>query len=233
MIASHGGITKPTAESVDDSARQLYRRARAAGPEFDNLAASVRSFQTVINHLRQEAEDQDSLLHQYRSGDDHDSDHGRNAVYVRQLTALLEDSDFTLKQVDTILERYGSGSNARHETDAEKGRKIDLIQNNVASQKDKIDLFLDTIQLHNPVKTHNALENTDSRQLDLIKDKVDAVASKIVRARGSPVSDSEEDVWQQFKAELEKEGFSSQVLHDHKVSDPVPAILYCSHVWQV
>lgn len=214
VTSSRDIIATPTVESVDDCAHQLYRRARVAGPEFDNLAAAVRDLHSGVRHLRQEAQAQDSLLHQPSAS----QNDGRNAVYIRQLTSLLEDSDFTLQQVDTILERYGSGGTARHEAGAEKQRKIDLIQNNVVSQKLKIDIFLDTVQLHHPAKSHAQLENKDDQQLELIKDKVDAVANKLLRARGeSPVSECEEDVWQQFKSELEHEGFSSQVLNEHKV----------------
>lgn len=219
MVTSSRDITIPTIESVDDCTRQLYRRARASGPEFDGLTAAIRDFHTGVKHLRQEAQAPDSLLHP-TSADNGDS---RSAVYIRQLTSLLEDSDFTLQQVDTILEKYGSNGGAPYEAGAEKQRKIDLIQNDVVSKKLKIDLFLDTVQLHHPAKPHVQLENTDDQQLERIKDKVDAVANKLLRRRGvSPVSECEEDVWQQFKAELENEGFSSQVLNEHKVRN---------HIW--
>ncbi len=65
-----------------------------------------------------------------------------------------------------------------------------------------------------------------------IKDKVDAIAAKLFhRRRDSGFSEDGEDLWQQFRYELEKEGFSKDVLFKNKVSEarlssvyPEPAI---------
>lgn len=218
------------------TARNLFRRAKTSGPDFAAVATVVRSLHTVIKHLRAEAEDPDSLLN---------STQQESSVYARQLTPIVEDTDFTLKQLDTILEKYGSypsdynnddgevvrrdrGSNGRIE-DRERDM-LQLIRTKLANQKTHIDIFLDTVQLHNPSNRPVNLKHTDDKQQDSIKDKVDIVAQRIfqrraqARASGDTAEESEEEMWQQFWTELVKEGFSSDVLRKHKVSSISPSI---------
>lgn len=223
MTAAANGT--PSIESVDTFARQLYRHARTAGTDFVELAAAVRSLHTALRHLHTEVQDPDSPLHQ----PDSPSSGRSNAVYARQLTSLAEDSDFVLKQVNTVLEKSrdtagsardsNTGAARRDPDPAERLRKIDLIRENVLSQKMKIDIFLDTVQLHNPAKAQRVLEEADGQQLDMIKNKVDTIANRLLRARKSesPVEKDEDELWRRFKAELEREGFSSEVLRRNKV----------------
>jgi hypothetical protein len=219
-------ITASSIESVDAFARQLYRRARTAGHDFTDIATVVRGLHTVLKHLRVEAEDPDSLLNSNPNGDN------QNSLYARQLMPIVEDCDFTLKQLDTILEKYGGGSSgdsADEEHAGTSGRRskevesrekdmIALIRTKLANQKTNIDIFLDTVQLHNPVKARRPLPNPDGHQLDAIKDKVDAIATRLFQRRGTSGSEDDEELWQQFRTELEKEGFSSDVLRSNKVS---------------
>lgn len=206
-------------ESVDAFARQLYRRARNAGTDFVDLAIAVRNLHTALKHLDAEAKDLDSPLRQPSQG----------SVYARQLKSLVEDGDFALKQVNTLLERHGESTGNAHELGsgaarrdsdlAERARKIDLIRGDVISQTLKIDIFLDTVQLHNPAKTQRVLETADGQQMDVIKNKVDTIANRLFRERNdqSPVEVDEDELWQSFKSELEKEGFSPDVLRQNKV----------------
>lgn len=220
--------------AVAASARSLYRRAKISGPEFVDVAPVVRSLHTVVKHLRAEAEDPDSLLN---------SSQQESSIYARQLTPIVEDTDFTLKQLDTILEKYGSypsdnsseegngtrrnraNSGVKRMEDREKDM-VQLIRTKLANQKTNIDIFLDTVQLHNPTRQHQPvdLDRADDKQMNNIKDKVDAVAARIFqrRARARLSADapdeSQEDMWQQFWIELVNEGFSGEVLRKHKVS---------------
>lgn len=232
--------------SVAATARNLYRRAKTSGPEFAEIATGVRPLHSVLKHLRAEAEDPDSLLN---------SDGYESSVYARQLTPIVEDTDFTLKQLDTILEKYGSypsdgespdsGRRERANTSAKRmeDRERDmvaLIRTKLANQKTNIDIFLDTVQLHNPTRQHKPvdLEHADDQQMDKIKDKVDVVAARLFQRRarasasGDAAQESEDQMWQQFWAELVKEGFSSDVLRKHKVSNMLPnhhtcGVSYC------
>lgn len=212
------------------TARNLFRRAKISGPDFAAVAAVVRSLHTVIKHLRAEAEDPDSLLN---------STQQQSSVYARQLTPIVEDTDFTLKQLDTILEKYGSYPSDHSNDDSESRRRdrstngriedrerdmLQLIRTKLANQKTHIDIFLDTVQLHNPANRPMELKNTDDKQQNSIKDKVDIVAKRLferrarARASGDVVEESDNQMWQQFWTELVKEGFSSDVLRKHKVS---------------
>lgn len=224
------------------TARNLFRRAKISGPDFADVAAVVRSLHTVLKHMRSEAEDPDSLLN---------STQQESSLYARQLTPIVEDTDFTLKQLDTILEKYGSyptrdddvdnlrrdrapASGARQIEDRERDM-LNLIRSKLANQKTNIDIFLDTVQLHNPSRQHQPvdLEKADDKQQNSIKDKIDAVAQRLFQRRararvlGDAVDGSEEEMWQQFWSELVVEGFSSDVLRKHKVSGPacLPALL--------
>lgn len=234
MTVPNGSATSTasTIESLDVFARQLYRRARTAGHDFADIATVVRGLHTVLKHLRVEAEDPDSLLNTSPTG------HNRNSLYARQLAPIVEDCDFTLKQLKTILQKYGgSGGDSADDTETSptdvggrrtNGRKskeveerekdmIALIRTKLANQKTNIDIFLDTVQLHNPVKARRALQNTDEEQLDAIKDQVDEIATRLFHRRGAVGGEDDEELWQQFSTELEKAGFSSDVLRNNKV----------------
>jgi len=224
--------TASSIESLDAFARQLYRRARTAGHAFAEIATVVRGLHTILKHLRVEAEDPDSLLNTSPTGDN------RNSLYARQLAPIVEDCDFTLKQLETILEKYGGSGDSADDTETSytdggrraggrRGKEVEerekdmiaLIRTKLANQKTNIDIFLDTVQLHNPVKARRALQNTDAEQLDAIKDQVDEIATKLFHNRRDATSgeEDEDELWQQFSTELEKAGFSSEVLRNNKV----------------
>lgn len=214
-----------TTKTVDDFASSVYRRARASGPDFDHVASTVRALRKDLGYLHAEARDPESALNRPGAS-------GQGAVYARQLTSILEDTDFALKQADTMLKKYGDAGDGQTRRDVdrqERDSKLDLVGRELASQRTKIDLFLDTVQLHTPTRNRKALEHASSHELERIKDKVDSVAARIFRhkAKHSPVDGSDQDTWKEFRTELEKEGFSSDVLKKNKVccvvmSRPVP-----------
>ncbi|CCF43085.1 hypothetical protein CH063_12893 [Colletotrichum higginsianum] len=195
------GNPVPNLSVVDAFARALYRRAKTSGPDFADVSTVVRRLHTVLKHLRVESEDPDSLLNSDAS-----------SVYARQLAPLVEDCDFALKQLETILEKYGEATRLEE-------RELDMvamIRTKLANQKTNIDMFLDTVQLHNPSKAQRIVDEQGGN-LDNIKDKVDAIAARLFARRDSGISEDDEDLWQQFRTELEKEGFSKDVLRKNKV----------------
>lgn len=225
---NRGNTSVARIAEADGLARALYRRARLAGPDFSDIATVVRGLHTVLKHLRVEAEDPDSLLNTTQQ---------EHSVYARQLGPIVEDCEFTLKQLDTILEKYG-GSSAdtpsaegpprdgyiAGTTESREKDMIALIRTKLANQKTNIDIFLDTVQLHNPATARTFVDNPQSQQLDSIKDKVDAIAVRLARRRvatsspNGPSGDAqEEELWRQFCEELSREGFSSDVLMRNKV----------------
>lgn len=241
MTVPNGSATTTASsiESLDAFARQLYRRSRTAGHDFADIATVVRGLHTVLKHLRLEAVDPDSLLNQSPTGDN------RNSVYARQLTPIVEDCDFALKQLETILEKYGGSGDSTDDTETSptdrnsrgrngngrRGKEVEerekdmiaLIRTKLANQKTNIDIFLDTVQLHNPVKARRALQNADEEQLDNIKDQVDEIATRLFHRRGAVGSEDDEELWEQFRTELEKAGYSSDVLRNNKVRQDMHA----------
>ncbi|KAF7522806.1 hypothetical protein G7054_g11996 [Neopestalotiopsis clavispora] len=201
---------------VDTFANRLYRRARNAGTDFNDVAFAVRSIRTVLKHLKVEAEDPGSLLNSNQS-----------PVYVRQLTPIVEDCEFTLKQLDTILEKYGANSSGSEGEDhrsrpsderhlgARERDMVALVRTKLENQKLNIDMFLDTVQLHNPAKSHRIVD-TSNANLEPIKDQVDAIASRIIQRRDSSMGENDDDLWLQFRNELEKAGYSKDVLRKHQ-----------------
>jgi hypothetical protein len=142
---------------------------------------------------------------------------------------IVQDCESTLKQLETMMETYGSGRDAVEDRREEKNGKgtaeiegqekdmVALTRTKLANQKTSIEIVLDSVQLHNPVKARRMLEDTDDWQLDRIKDKVDAIAMRIFRRRSSASTGAEGDLWEQFRSELEIEGFSSEVLLENEV----------------
>ncbi|EFY92345.1 hypothetical protein J3458_000960 [Metarhizium acridum] len=200
------GIELEHIDAVDAFARTLFVRVENhPSPLFTEVGASVRRLHLALRHLRVEAADPDSLL---RSAD--------ASVYARQLRPIVEDCDFALKQLKTILEKF-DGAGGR-ETDGLVDR-IAAVRSRLANETTSVDMFLDTVQLNNPA--NNAPEvvpqGSDSN-LENIKDKVDNIAARLFRRwnANSGIMNDEDSMWQEFKSELEMEGFSPHILHQHK-----------------
>lgn len=204
-----GGSTLEYIDAVDAFARTLFLRAKQyPSPSLSEVAVAVRQLHLALRHLRVEAADPDSLLN---SG-------AASSVYARQVQPIVEDCDFVLKQLVTVLDKY----------DACSGREVDGLADRVAAvrsrltnEKTSVDMFLDTVQLHNPANgPHGNAVQGNEAGLEGIKDKVDSIAARLFTRRDSSgLTDDDDDDrrWQEFKSELEKEGFSPQVLRQHKV----------------
>lgn len=136
----------------------------------------------------------------------------------------MEKSDFTLQELDGLLQKYESlsngGSSARkvklgsNEMDTLGSIRVKLI-----SHQTSLTSFLDKIQLHQSEEIAPTLDNQDG-QLDVILDKVDAIAARMGQRSGGILTgydDDDKEVWKQFRRELIKEGFSDYILAQHKV----------------
>lgn len=191
-------------EAVDALARDLYRRAKTAGPEFESAAAAVRRLHSVFKHVKAEVDDAEST---YNVSD-------RASIYQRKLIRLIEDSEFTLQSLENVLDKSPQDAPLYEEA----RNKVNTITSQLTDDKTAIDMFLDAVQL--PSKPQAVVEPQDG-SLDVIKDKVDAIASRLCHAReaqgqGLGTQDDEDAMWHQFKEELEKEGFSKEVLRKNK-----------------
>lgn len=212
--------TPPNIELVDAFARQLYRKARAAGPELDELATAIRSLHMALKHLRDETREPGSPLFQC----DNDQNNEKSTVYSRRLVCLAEDSDFVLKKADTILEKYQENlgpskdivnSDAQRDPDpAEKVQELRLARDSLMSQKMKVDIFLETVLLHHPAKSRRTVDESEDQQLDLIIDKVNEYFSRSRLSPNSvaPMQEDTEEIWRKIKLELELKGVSADTV---------------------
>lgn len=188
-------------EGVHAITRDLYRRAKEAGPEFDNAVTVVRRLHAVLKHLKAEAEDTESHLNASE----------RSVIYQRKLTRIVEDCEFTLHSLEALLKKH---ADAPQLDDTERA-KLDTVVSQLTNEKNSIDVFLDTVQL--PNVSQRVVDPNDTG-LDAIKDKVDAIATRLRQKRdGEGFHTDDDEMWQQFKVELEKEGFSTEVLTKNKV----------------
>lgn len=151
-----------------------------------SIANAVQQLHNALRHLRVEAADPDSPL----SG----------GSYIHQVAPLVDDCGVALRQLEDAL----------HD-----GRRGEQIAGRVRRLRERIDGFLDAVQLQSRATIPPAAQ--DQSSLEGIKDKVDNVAERVFSRRDSGFSEDEDSVWREFKTELEKEGFSPEVLKKHKV----------------
>ncbi|KAH6893311.1 hypothetical protein B0T10DRAFT_270336 [Thelonectria olida] len=202
-----GGSTVQRIDAVDAFARTLYVRAKHSGLAFSDVASAVRQLHLALRHLRVEAADLDSLLNA-RS-------HSSSPVYERQLNPMVEDCHFTLQQLEGVLEKYGDGKPSGDER--ARDDRLGVVQSRLISDRTNVDMFLDTVQLHNPASSKPSRVVDNQPGLEDIKDKVDQIAQRLFRKRDyNSFVDDEDSLWLEFKTELEKEGFAPQVLRKHK-----------------
>ena len=199
-------------DAVDAFARNLHIRAQTSSSvSLKSILLPLRNLHLALRHLRIEAADRDSLLNSASQD---------AALYNRQLKPLVEDCEYTLKQLEAFLDKFENeiGSNGTSEDEGQMAR-VEAVRTTLVNDKTKIDLFLDTVQLQNSKRDQTSMSAAHDGSLEGIKDKVDAVATKVFQTRDENTcgENDEENHWQDFKSELEKEGFSPQVLQKHKV----------------
>jgi hypothetical protein len=106
---------------------------------------------------------------------------------------------------------------------------LGTIRVKLISHQTSLTSALDRIQLHQTGEREIMLDIQDG-QLDVILDKVDAIAARMIQRPGGILTiydDDDNEVWKQFRQELIAEGFSSEVLSQHKVffSKPTESVM--------
>ncbi|KAJ2983833.1 hypothetical protein NQ176_g406 [Zarea fungicola] len=200
----NGSPTAMHIDAVDAFARTLYLRTKQIPPPtFDDAAVAVRQMHISLRHLREEARDAKSVLNRPDS-----------AVYTRQLQPIVEDCEFALKQLETVLGRYDNASGP-----PDVAALIDRIASvtaKIAQEEMNVAFFLDTVQVHPKSTTDESPPLPDHATLDEITEEIDVMASRVfTRHAGAPDNDSEA-IWREFRAELLKEAFTSDELDAHK-----------------
>ncbi|KAG5981905.1 hypothetical protein E4U55_002546 [Claviceps digitariae] len=195
-------------DAVDAFARTLFVRVKASPePLFADVATAVRQLHIALRHLRVEAADPDSLLQSTEA-----------SAYARQLRPIIQDCEYALKQLETVLERWSPDASDSGAV-PDRVRAVTAARSRLASETMSVDTFLDTVQLHNPANNApEVLVGTYDTTLEHIKDKVDNIAKGLFLQRdtsGEIIAD-EDQMWQEFRSKLELDGFSPHVLHRHK-----------------
>lgn len=208
------GVPLEHIDAVDAFARTLFVRVNASSePLFAEVAAAVRQLHIALRHLRVEAADPDSLLQSAEA-----------PIYARQLRLIVQGCEHGLNQLETALGRGSpAGANdadAEVEVSADRESALKTVRSRLASETMAVDTFLDAVQLHNPVNNApEVLVGTQDTSLEHIKDKVDNIAKGLFRRRDTSggIMADEDQMWQEFQSQLEMDGFSPHVLHQHKV----------------
>jgi hypothetical protein len=221
---------KPTTQqirSLERLARQLCRQLERplftnSNPLIRQISEAIRQLGHTLYDLRTEVADPESPLNRTPPAD---SVHG-------WLSSTVEGCIYKLRQLrhlPKILEignRSDIGVTVRSWMREEHFSKI---ASALADGKRDIDLLLDTIQLRindrHPAGSVRGNETT----LEGIKDKVDVVATRIYAWMDQDMDEGDEEQgWKRFQSELEKEGFSSDVLSRHQVGLPCSICFPCT-----
>lgn len=172
-------------EQKIDAVDAFARTLYVRARDSPSVADAVRQLHIALRHLRVEAADPDSPL----SG----------GAYTHHISPLVDDCGAALRQLEDAID---------------DGRRADQLAGGVRRLRERIDGFLDAVQLQ--VRATTVPVDQDQTGLEGIKDKVDDVAKRVFSRRDSGCGD-EDSLWREFKTELENEGFSPEVLRKHKV----------------
>ncbi|SCN88551.1 uncharacterized protein FFB20_08331 [Fusarium fujikuroi] len=188
-------------DAIRELVQASYRRVGAYGPDFANVATKLYKLEMTLRRLRDEvAEEQEELpVHIQQS-------------YTNHLHSLVEDWDFAMKRVNSLLDTYRDEEISLAGEEGSKSGELKPIEPVLAGKRIAIELLLDSIQLQKP-------QIYDQHQSDLeeIKDKVDHIAAHLfAHWNAESFSGGNDELWRHFQLLLEKEGFSSQILSKKK-----------------
>ncbi|KAH8172589.1 hypothetical protein LIA77_06844 [Sarocladium implicatum] len=198
---------------LEKCCRSLYVQLSPSGhernsPERQEIATSVRQLLKTLRHLRVEVFDPDSSLYS-RIG---------NSSQSRQLTFVLDRCQYLLGLEQGLAQSSAKGSAWRRgESNSHNAAVMREMTANIVNIKEEIEMLLDTVQLQVADNRTPARAAGQSLGIDSIKDKVDAIATRVYAWKDRSVyEDNEDKGWSAFKTELEKEGFSPEVLQRHQ-----------------
>lgn len=177
----------PSVEQHIDTVDAFARTLYLRARSSPSVADAVRQLHIALRHLRLETSEPDSPF--------------TSEPYAHEIRLLVDECGASLRQLEGALG---------------DGRRGDQLAGGVRALRERIDGFLDAVLLQD----HAVVPSVQSHQrpaIDDIKEKVDKVARKVFSRRDSGFGDDEDRLWLEFSSELEKEGFSPEVLRRHKV----------------
>ncbi|TGO44594.1 hypothetical protein BCON_0492g00050 [Botryotinia convoluta] len=188
--------------------RDVYRKCREAGAEYEEIRREEKGLYGVLRELKEEEEE--------RNGEWDEGNWG-------SVEGIIGDCEGTLRQLDGLLGRYGRNGGGRlgsNEMDQLGGIRVRLI-----SHKKNISHFLDSLLHEDEDGDEKEAEGLDGKgELDMLLDKVDDIAADRSRRVGTSQmmgseNEDEEDnlqIWKWFRRNLIEEGVNRVVLERHK-----------------
>jgi hypothetical protein len=210
---SRGNTVAQHIDVVDAFARTLHVRARQSSPAFADIANGVRELHDALRNLRIEATDPDSPLN--------------GAAYAGKVRPLVEDCDFTLRQLEAVLNHDRSDDDGSAAADPTRSARLSQMLSTLLLNQTSILNFLNTVQLANTrsMPSSNMALTRSQPGIEDIQSKVNIVAQRLF-SRHTFAGDHD-GLWREFQTELEKEGFSREVLQKHKVRPAIArSIMY-------
>lgn len=212
--------------------REVYRRCRDVGGEYEDVGRDAFALHAVLKQLKREIEKPDSFINRDLT------------VWSRKLVPVLNDSNSTLTQLNlNVQQRERRLSNEgsapkplakpvldRQSTLLSLGGKDQLVavKAKLLSQKTSLSLLLETIKLHS-ARAKLAESGNQSVDLDKILDEVDNIAAKLAKPQLIPNVDAdvERPLWKRIRDQLEDQGFAYDLLQQHKVFPMIGAPTQC------
>lgn len=204
----NGSATALRIDAVDAFARTLYLRSKQAAPHtFDDAAVAVRQMHISLRHLRDETCEPKSVLNKPDA----------SGLYAAELGPIVDHCEFALKQLETVLDRFDSGGGAENKRAAALTDRIASVTAKIEEKEMDIAFFLDTIQARPKSTKEATTAMPDQHTLDEMKHEIELLASQVFGRHSGVLHDDSEALWQGFKIELERQGFTSDELETHKV----------------
>ncbi|KAG5755336.1 hypothetical protein H9Q70_002012 [Fusarium xylarioides] len=188
-------------DAIRELVQSSYRRIGTYGPEFASVATKLYKLEMTLRRLRDEvAEEQEELPEHIQQS------------YTSHLHSLIEDWDFAMKRVSSLLDTYHDEEISLAGEEASMSGELKPIEPVLAGKRMAIELLLDSIRLQKP-----QIHDQHQSDLEEIKDKVDHIAAHLfAHLNAGSFSGENDHFWRHFQLLLEKEGFSSQVLSKKK-----------------
>jgi hypothetical protein len=201
---------------------QVVQNSRKACGAHDELTSEVTSLHIVLRRLEVEVSKPNSILNRIDGGVDR----------KEELAQLSSDCRRVLRVMDRILEKYNALSEEKRsvtrlwkKVQFGNGEMLDLaeIRLKISTSTSALTLFLNLLSIGSQGKVESYMESQGDelremrRSLNWITASMQAKAPKA--GEGSILTTYAGDdkaIWKDFRRELIKEGFSSDVLRRHK-----------------
>ena len=210
------GFSISDAVLLTQLAWKVIQSSRKACGEYDDLTREAASLHIVLQRLQQEVGKIDGLI--------------SNAGYMKELESIIGGCEKVLKKLDAILDKYNSlGEEER--TARKLWRKVrfgDGQVGDVAQLRGKLTYYVSALTLFLNMVSTGTVGRVERKMDDAggelreIRLAVNGITAHLLaenKAEGSVFTaypDDDVSVWRELRRELNREGFSSNFIHQNK-----------------